>query len=139
MKYYVVIDTNVIVSALMERQENSNTVKVLKLFFVGVIIPLYSEDVINEYKEVLSRAAFKISKSKIGKFINVLKANGVSIEPKEPDVTMRDVDDIVFYELVMDKTINSNKYLITGNIKDYIKNPIIVTPDEFIRIVENNK
>ena len=52
---------------------------------------------------------------------------------------MNDDDDIVFYELVMDKTITSNKYLITGNIKHYIKNPIIVTPDEFIKLVENKK
>lgn len=39
----------------------------------------------------------------------------------------------------IDKTITSNKYLITGSIKDYIKNPIIVTPDEFMQIVKNNK
>ena len=139
MKYYVVIDTNVIVSALMEKQNDSNTVKVLKLFFAGNIIPLYSDEVLEEYKEVLSRPAFMINKNKIGKFINVLRTNGIYIEPQKLDVEMKDDDDIVFYELVMDKTITSNKYLITGNIKDYIINPIIVTPDEFIKIVENKK
>lgn len=69
MKYYVIIDTNVIVSALMDKKEESNTVKVLKLFFSGDIIPLYSEEVIDEYKEVLSRPLFKMSKNKVGKFI----------------------------------------------------------------------
>ena len=63
MKYYVVIDTNVIVSALMEKQNDSNTVKVLKLFFAGDIIPLYSDEVVEEYKEVLSRPAFMINKN----------------------------------------------------------------------------
>lgn len=26
-------------------------------------------------------------------------------------------------------------YLTTGNIKDYVKNPIIMTPNEFIKMV----
>lgn len=139
MKYYVVIDTNVIISGFMEKHEDSNTVKILRMLFDGDIVPIYSDDTIAEYKEVLNRSVFKFKKSNVGKFINVLKDNGLKLYPKHKDVVLVDKDDIVFYELVMDKTINSNKYLITGNIKHYSKDPIIVTPDEFIDIYESNK
>lgn len=139
MKYYVVIDTNVIISGFMEKHEDSNTVKILRMLFDGDIVPIYSDDTIAEYKEVLNRSVFKFKKSTIGRFINVLKDNGLKLYPKHKDAALVDEDDIVFYELVMDKTINSNKYLITGNIKHYLNNPIIVTPDEFIDIFERNK
>ena len=139
MKYYVVIDTNVIISGFMEKHEDSNTVKILRMLFDGDIVPIYSDDTIAEYKEVLSRSVFKFKKSTIGRFINVLKDNGLKLCPKHKDVALVDEDDIVFYELVMDKTITSNKYLITGNIKHYLKDSIIVTLDEFIEIFESNK
>ena len=134
MKYYVVIDTNVIVSGLIAKQD-TNVYKVLSLLYSGDIIPLYSKEVLDEYKMVLSRAKFNLKKSHIGRFINILKTNGIKVAPRHLDVELPDQDDIIFYELVMDKTIKRNKYLITGNIKDYVKNPIIMTPDEFIEMV----
>ena len=139
MKYYVVIDTNVIVSGLLEKHNDSNTVKILKLLFDGDIVPIYSDETMDEYKEVLNRPFFKLRKSSIGKLINAIKDNGLKLNPKPSDIVLIDNDDIIFYELVMDKTINSNKYLITGNIKHYLKDPIIVTPEEFVEIFEKNR
>ena len=134
MKYYVVIDTNVIVSGLIAKQD-TNVYKVLSLLYSGDIIPLYSKEILDEYKMVLSRDKFNLKKSHIGKFINILKTNGIKVVPQHLDVELPDQDDIIFYELVMDKSIKNNKYLVTGNIKDYVKNPIIMTPDEFIKMV----
>lgn len=67
---YVVIDTNVLVSALITRNENSPTVQILRFLVNGNIVPVYSEDIVKEYNEVLRRAKFKLSESLI---INLLK------------------------------------------------------------------
>ena len=124
MKYYVVIDTNVIISGLLEKHNDTNAVKVINLLVMKDIVPLYSESIFQEYKEVLNRKKFGFTKSRIGSFINNIKENGILINPSNINIELPDSNDVMFYELVMDKTIDSNKYLITGNIKHYLKNPI---------------
>ena len=55
MKYYAVVDTNVLISALLSKNEDSATVKVMGAVFDGRIIPLYHRDILAEYAEVLHR------------------------------------------------------------------------------------
>lgn len=45
MEFYAVIDTNVLLSALLSKSEDSATVKVLDAVFDGKIIPLYHQDI----------------------------------------------------------------------------------------------
>ena len=52
MKFYAVIDTNVIVAALLSRKKDVATVKVLKAVQEGLILPLVHQQIIDEYKEV---------------------------------------------------------------------------------------
>ena len=59
MRYYAVIDTNVLVSAFIK--ENSIPDEVVKLALDGPIIPLLNIDILDEYKEVLLRSIVKIS------------------------------------------------------------------------------
>ena len=55
MEYYAVIDTNVLISVLLSKNESAATVRVLDAVFEGKIIPLYHKDILNEYAEVLHR------------------------------------------------------------------------------------
>ena len=55
---YAVIDTNVFVSALFSKNINVATVKVLDAIFQGKIVPLYNDEIIAEYEEVLHRSKF---------------------------------------------------------------------------------
>ena len=55
MKIYAVIDTNVIVSALLSRNHDSATVKVLDYLYDRVIVPVYNNEIIEEYEAVLRR------------------------------------------------------------------------------------
>ena len=55
MKCYAVIDTNVLVSALLSKKSDSATVQVMEAVFEGKLIPLYHRDIIAEYNEVLHR------------------------------------------------------------------------------------
>ena len=60
MKKYVVIDTNVLVSALITKNENSPVVRILRFLAGGNIIPVFSEEIISEYNDVLRRKKFKL-------------------------------------------------------------------------------
>ena len=76
---YVVIDTNVLVSALITRNENSPTVQILRFLANGNIVPVYSEDIVKEYNEVLRRAKFKLSESLIINLLKDIMDNGLKI------------------------------------------------------------
>ena len=62
---YAVIDTNIFVSALITHNSNASTARVLESLFLHRIIPLYNDDIIKEYDEVLHRAKFKLSDDQI--------------------------------------------------------------------------
>lgn len=64
MRFYVIIDTNVIVSAFYANNINSNTFKVIDKLYSGDLIPLYSDEIIEEYKNVLNRKIFNYRKYK---------------------------------------------------------------------------
>ena len=59
---YAVIDTNVLVSALITHNSLSATAKVVRLLLNGEFTPLYESGIIEEYQEVLHRAKFKFNR-----------------------------------------------------------------------------
>jgi putative PIN family toxin of toxin-antitoxin system len=58
---YAVIDTNVLVSALITHNSAAATVAVVGHLLSGDITPVYNEYILNEYDEVLHRTKFKLS------------------------------------------------------------------------------
>ena len=72
-KLSIIIDTNVFVSAFITNDISSPTVKILDLFYDDKIHLYYSDDIISEYKDVLSRKEFNLNKKLIGTFINDIK------------------------------------------------------------------
>ena len=124
-----VIDTNVILSALITRNEEAATVKVLDAVFDGIVIPLYHEDIIQEYDEVLHRDRFRLSEEKISLVLNQIVDSGIKVEPTPTGKILIDMDDLIFYEVVMEKR-DKDAYLVTGNIKHYPIEDFIITPTE---------
>ena len=57
---YAVIDTNILVSARISKNSLAATVKVVASMFHNRIIPVYNEEIITEYYEVLRRPKFRI-------------------------------------------------------------------------------
>ena len=55
---YAVIDTNVFVAALLSRHSDSATVQVVDTLLARGICPLYNQEIINEYQDVLHRDKF---------------------------------------------------------------------------------
>ena len=60
MRFYAVIDTNVLVSSFLV--DNSNPKKILDAVHSGTIVPLVNNEILREYEEVLSRDKFTFKK-----------------------------------------------------------------------------
>ena len=80
MRVYAVIDTNVIVSALLARNPQSATVKVLEAFWQGKIVPLVNDEIIDEYDEVLRRPKFRFPEELVAGVVAGIKQGAVSAE-----------------------------------------------------------
>ena len=137
-KYYAVIDTNVLVSSLLSKNKDSATSRIMDAVVEQNIIPLYSKEILEEYEEVLRRKKFRFSLEKIHELITIIKFLGVDVIPNPIDEILPDMDDIIFYEVVMKKR-DDNAYLVTGNIKHFPQKPYIVTPAEMVKILEHNR
>ena len=57
---YAVIDTNVLVSALITKNPEAATAKVVRLLLDNGFVLLYDADIIAEYEDVLHRSKFPI-------------------------------------------------------------------------------
>ena len=135
---YVVIDTNVLVSALITRNENSPTVQILRFLAKGNIVPVYSEDIVKEYNEVLRRAKFKLSESLIINLLKDIMDNGLKItELAEVTETMPDPKDIVFYAVTLSAQ-EKDAFLVTGNGKHFPEKPFVVTPSELVEFLKQD-
>ena len=135
MKYYEVIDTNVLVSAMLRWDFVPGCV--LEHAFVGDIIPLLNEQVLKEYMEVLRRPKFQFDEEKINIIIDEIVKRGIFVDAEHTDEVLPDPKDIVFYEIVMEKRKHDEAFLVTGNIKHFPIESYIVTPREMLTILES--
>ena len=134
MKFYAVIDTNVVVSSILSH--NSNPGLVIDHVVAGNIIPLLNQEIINEYINVLTRNKFNFDDATVQGTINVIKKNAIFITREQTIEDFIDKDDIVFFEIVMSARTTMDAYLVTGNMKHYPVRSYIVTPREMIDIIE---
>jgi len=133
MKYYAVIDTNVLVSAMLKW--NSVPGKIMELVFTGTLVPLLNEHIVNEYREVLSRPKFHLTENIIKNIIDEINRFGICIEAKKIDITLPDPKDRVFYEVVMEERKSEEAYLVTGNIRHFPAESYVVTPRQMMDII----
>lgn len=138
MSICAVIDTNVIVSALISKNENAATVKVINAVFDGVITPLYHCDILAEYDEVLHRPKFKLHEATITTVMQAFIQFGIEVFPMPTGELLVDMDDLIFYEVAMEKR-KDGAYLVTGNQKHYPVRDFIVTPAKMLDILEKIK
>lgn len=133
MKYYAVIDTNVLVSAMLKW--NSIPGNVMELVFDGPIIPVYNAEILKEYREVLLRPKFHLTEALVADVIDNLVNRGINVNAESVDVDLPDPKDRVFYEVVLEERKTEEAYLVTGNIKHFPIETFIVTPREMLNII----
>ena len=134
-KIFAVMDTNVIVSALLSGNLESNPVKVFRAIVQERIVPLYNDEILEEYRCVLSRPKFHLDLPLIDTVIKAIIADGLNIDrTPATDIDFPDPKDIVFYEVALSV---EDSYLVTGNIRHFPVKPFVVTPAEMVRILED--
>ena len=101
MKIYAVIDTNVIVSALLSCHQDSATVKILDYLYARTIVPVYDDEILEEYANVLRRTKFNFPESTISATLEAIKKGGLKSDRISSDEQMPDPKDIVFYEVAL--------------------------------------
>jgi putative PIN family toxin of toxin-antitoxin system len=135
VKYYAVIDTNVLVSAALKWQSVPGSI--IDLAFNDIIIPLVNTEILDEYRTVLLRPKFHLTESIVNDIINELFSHAISISEEHLDVDLPDPKDRVFYEVTMQARKDEDAYLVTGNMKHFPTKPYIVTPKQMLDIILN--
>lgn len=128
---YAVIDTNVLVSALITKNPDAATAKVVRLLLENGFIPLYDADVIAEYKDVLHRSKFPILPETADALISHIIEHGIEASRVNFEESMPDEDDRVFYEIILSL---EDSFLVTGNQKHYPTSTRVITPAKFLEI-----
>jgi putative PIN family toxin of toxin-antitoxin system len=129
---YVVFDTNVIVSAMVSHNPNAATVKVVEAISLGKIVPLYNEEILAEYDDVLHRAKFNLLDRDVSSMIGTIIKLGMLMDRTESKETLVDLSDLVFYEVALSK---EGALVVTGNLKQFPQSPIVVTPSELLMMI----
>lgn len=132
MKYFAVIDTNVLVSAMLKWQSVPGNV--MEFVLDGFIIPVLNKEIVAEYRAVLARPKFGLDDKIIIDIIDSLEKVGFYVDAETIDIELPDSKDRVFYEVVMEKRKEEETYLVTGNIKHFPDKPFIVTPRQMLDI-----
>ncbi len=137
MKYYAVLDTNVLVSALLK--SGSTPWKVAAEALIGDIIPVLNDDIIAEYEDVLRRPKFKFEERAVRILLDELKRRAVYADAGAVEDIIPDPKDVAFYAVLMEKRKEDEAYLVTGNLKHFPVRTFIVTPREMLDILQETR
>ncbi len=128
-----VIDTNILVSAVLKPDGLQRTVVLLAITKPATLY--VSPDILAECREVLSRSNLKIRKGLRQQFLQLIKNRSRSITPPRALRVTKDPDDNIFLECADAARAD---YLVTGNARHFPKfwkKTKIITSREFIDIV----
>lgn len=134
-RIFVVVDTNVVVSGMITKNMDSPTVSVLESLTEKAITPLYCDEILKEYSDVLRREKFQLPMEKVEKFIEMVKSDGIASSRVPSKEILPDPKDVVFYEVALSK---EDSFLVTGNIRHFPQVDFVVTPAEMVEIIKQN-
>lgn len=122
----VVIDTNILVSALWSK--DGSPARVVSMMLDDIITPCYDYRILSEYREVLKRPKFGFSESEIAALLGYIEAYGISVLAQPIAKKFPDDADRKFYEVA--KTCHA--ILLTGNLKHFPKDSLVMSVQKFL-------
>jgi putative PIN family toxin of toxin-antitoxin system len=129
----VVLDTNVIVSALL--QPLGAPAAVFLLVAAGAVQLCVSGNIYAEYEEVIRRPRFARNEDVISATLQTVREKGFWVKPTETIKACSDSDDDIFLECAHAARAD---YLVTGNLKHFPHSwgaTLIVTPRRFVDLL----
>ena len=91
---YAVVDTNVLVSALLSRHADASTVKVVEAFQERKFKLLFNREIFSEYYDVLFRPRLKLPEEKVQKLISQIGSEGIASNRLHSDEFFPDPKDV---------------------------------------------
>ena len=110
----VVLDTNVLVSALLT--PHGPPARIVRFALAGDIALLHDERILAEYREVLTRARFGFDPHDVAVVLEELERLGEPVLARPLYVTLPDPDDLPFLEVAV---AGDTEALVTGNFKHF--------------------
>jgi len=110
----VVLDTNIVVSALL--QPLGPPAQVFDLAIGGSMQLCISGSIYSEYEEVISRPRLRRSEDVIAATLQVIREKGLWVRPVDAIRACSDPDDDIFLECAHAARAS---YLVTGNLKHF--------------------
>jgi len=111
-----VLDTNVIVSALL--QDEGREALLLYLALSGSFTLIVLRALIEEYEEVLRRPAFEFNPTHITRSLQAIRDAARIVQPQKELHVTRDPDDNLVLECAWE---GGAEYVVTGNTRDFPK------------------
>ena len=122
----VVVDTNVLVSALLAPA--GKPAQVLALILNGRATICYDSRILLEYKDVLYRPKFPFAPEDVAGLLRVITQIGTAVvAPPLPD-SFSDESDKKFFEVAR----ATQALLITGNVRHFPRDACIISPADFL-------
>ena len=112
----VVLDTNVVISALLSPR--GNEASLLRIALAGGLAFYLSEPIFVEYKTVLGRPEFKFNRHDVANLLDDIRSFGIFVEPSVPVKASTDEPDNRFLECAVAAKAH---YVVTGNKKHFPK------------------
>ena len=122
----VVIDTNILVSALWSK--SGAPARAVGLVLSGQLTPCYDHRIMLEYRQVLQRPKFRFRPAEINALLDWFRQSGRSVVPASLDITFVDEADRKFYEVAK----YCGAVLITGNLKHFPSDDAVMSVSDFL-------
>jgi uncharacterized protein len=125
-----VLDTNVVVSGLLT--PTGPLASILDLAALRRFRCYLSEEILNEYEEVLARAHLQLDQQLVRRAIDRLKRSAVHVEARKRLHACSDPADNIFLECALEAGAD---YVVTGNIRHFpsrFQDVRIILPRQFL-------
>jgi putative PIN family toxin of toxin-antitoxin system len=126
----VVLDTNVLVSALL--RPFGPPARVLDLDLAGEVRLAYDDRLLAEYRQVLARPRFGLVVHDVTHLLDYLAADGLPVVARPLAISLPDPDDLPFLEVA----VEAGAVLVTGNRRHFPAEVCgdvrVLTPADFL-------
>lgn len=127
----IVLDTNVLVSALLTR--DGPAARILDAVLAGRLFLVFDDRILQEYEEVLHRKRFGFEPEDIKTLLDFIRFEGEEVVAPPLKITLPDPDDLIFVEVAIAGRADA---LVTGNKKHYPEGCCgvipVISPSEFL-------
>lgn len=132
---FIVLDTNIIVSALIT--PFGNAARILDMVISGDINLLYDDRILSEYREVLLREKFGFKEYDVDVLLEYIETEGHRITSAVTDEPLPDNDDVPFLEVALS---GGAAALVTGNQRHFkvksARGLKTLSPEEFLKLLK---